>query len=84
MLKIKYFAWVRERTGLEEETVEVPEEVGTAGDLIRWLSARGDNYQAAFEEPAAIRIACDRLHVAHDAPLEGVEEVAFFPPMTGG
>ena len=83
-MKIKYFAWVRERAGMDEENVDLPGDVATAADLMKWLSDRGENYRYAFEEPEVIRVAYDQVHVTHDAKLEGVSEVAFFPPMTGG
>ena len=83
-MKIRYFAWVRERTGIDEEHVEVPRTVETAEDLMAWLTGRGENFEAAFEAPEIIRVAYDQLHVTHDARLDGVNEVAFFPPMTGG
>jgi len=83
-MKVKYFAWVRERIGLEEETVEPPAEVATVSDLIGWLSARGEGYAFAFEKPAVIRTALDRTHVRPDTPIAGAREIAFFPPMTGG
>ena len=83
-MKIRYFAWVRERTGIDEERVDLPASVTNASELIAWLSARGDNYLNAFEEPEIIRVAFDQLHVTHDTSLDGVSEVAFFPPMTGG
>lgn len=83
-MKIRYFAWVRERTGIDEETVDVPASVENASDLMAWLSRRGENFASAFEEQDIIRVAYDQLHVAHDAHLNAVTEVAFFPPMTGG
>lgn len=83
-MKVKYFAWVRERIGLEEETVEPPADVATVADLIGWLTARGEGYAYAFEKPAVIRTAIDRTHVRPDTPIAGAREVAFFPPMTGG
>lgn len=83
-MKVKYFAWVRERIGLEEETIAPPPSVATIADLIGWLSARGEGYAAAFERPAVIRAAIDRAHVRADAPIAGAREIAFFPPMTGG
>jgi molybdopterin synthase sulfur carrier subunit len=83
-LKLIYFAWVRERVGLAEETVVPPEHVGTVAELVGWLKTRGEGYQAAFADPAVVRAAIDRLHVKPDAALLGAREVAFFPPMTGG
>ncbi len=83
-MKLVYFAWVRERTGRAEEEVTPPPEVATVADLIGWLKTRGPEYEAAFAEETAIRVAIDQFHVEHDAPLEGAGEVALFPPMTGG
>ncbi len=83
-MKILYFAWVRERVGFGEEELAVPDHVGTVGGLIDWLNARGENYQAAFEDLRVIRAAVDQNHVQLDAPLKGAREVAFFPPVTGG
>jgi molybdopterin synthase sulfur carrier subunit len=83
-MKLLYFAWVRERIGLREETLQPPEHVGTVGDLLGWLRTRGDGYEAALAEPAAIRVALDRDHAEHDASIAGIHEIALFPPMTGG
>ena len=83
-MKIKYFAWVRERIGKAEETVEPPANVKTVDELIAWLAARGDTYAYAFERPRVIRAAIDQAHVKQDAVIAGAREIAFFPPMTGG
>ena len=83
-MKLKYFAWVRERIGVPEEEVELPAEVATVSDLIGWLSARGEGYAHAFEEPGVIRVAADQVHVPHGANLREAREIALFPPMTGG
>ena len=83
-MKAVYFAWVRERIGATEEEIDPPAEVRTVGQLIDWLSAKGENYAYAFESAKAIRAAIDRTHVKHDAVIAGAREIAFFPPMTGG
>lgn len=83
-MKIVYFAWVRERVGKTEEVIDVPADVRTVGDLIGWLSGRGEEYAYAFENPKVIRAAIDRTHVHRDTQLAGAREIAFFPPMTGG
>jgi molybdopterin synthase sulfur carrier subunit len=83
-MKVKYFAWVRERIGKDEETLDPPLEVRTVGELIGWLSGRGEGYAYAFEKPQVIRAAIDQSHVKLEAPIAGAREVALFPPMTGG
>ena len=83
-MKLLYFAWVRERIGVHEEDYALPGGVGTVGDLIAHLAGRGDGYARAFADPAQIRAAVNQ-ETAHmsDAVADG-DEVAFFPPMTGG
>ena len=83
-MKIRYFAWVRERIGKTDEDIELPPNVATIGDLMIWLSGRGEEYARAFENPKVIRAAIDRSHVRPEAPIAGAREIAFFPPMTGG
>jgi molybdopterin synthase sulfur carrier subunit len=83
-VKLLYFAWVRERVGKAEELVEPPAEIKTVGELVNWLAGRGDEYAHAFENRKVIRAAIDRAHVRLDARIAGAQEIAFFPPMTGG
>ena len=83
-MKVLYFAWVRQRTGVSEETVEVPEAVTTVGELASHLAQRDDGYAAAFENMGVMGAAVDQEHVGLDHPLAGAREVAFFPPVTGG
>jgi molybdopterin synthase sulfur carrier subunit len=83
-MKVKYFAWVRERVGKAEETIDPPSSVRTVADLVSWLSERGETYAYAFERPRVIRAAIDHAHVRADAKIAGAREIAFFPPMTGG
>jgi len=82
MIDVLYFAWVRERIGVPRERVET--EAETVGGLVEQLRAREDRYAAAFADLAALRVATDQELTDFDAPLAGVREVAFFPPMTGG
>ena len=83
-MKLRYFAWVRERIGKPEEELEVPKSVTTVGELVAWLSARGEEYAYAFENPKVVRAAIDKVHVKPQASIAGAAEIAFFPPMTGG
>ena len=83
-MRILYFAWVRQRTGIAEEDIDIPAGVATVGELMEWLKGRHAGFSSAFSDARAIRAAVDHQHVAHDHPLEGAREVAFFPPVTGG
>ncbi len=82
MIDVLYFAWVRERIGLPRETVETGAE--TVAGLIAELVVREERYALAFSDLASLRVALDQELSSFDAPLKGVREVAFFPPMTGG
>ena len=82
MIDVLYFAWVRERIGLPRERVETS--AVTVAELVAELSAREARYAAAFADLAALRVALDQDLSDFSAPLAGVREVAFFPPMTGG
>jgi molybdopterin synthase sulfur carrier subunit len=82
--KLIYFAWVRERIGTPEEALELPDSLRTVKDLLTFLKARGDGYEAALRFPEVIRVAINQEHVDHDTPIDGAREIALFPPMTGG
>ena len=82
MIDILYFAWVRERIGLPKERLET--DAPTVSALVEELKAREDRYAAAFADTSALRVALDQELADFSAPLAGVREVAFFPPMTGG
>jgi molybdopterin synthase sulfur carrier subunit len=82
MIDVLYFAWVRERIGLPKERLE--SQAATVADLVEELKAREPRYAAAFADVTALRVALDQELADFSAPLTGVREVAFFPPMTGG
>ncbi len=84
IIKLRYFAWVRERIGKPEEDIDIPPSVSTVAELVTWLSARGEEYAHAFDNPKVIRAAINRAHVKPAAPIKSAGEIAFFPPMTGG
>lgn len=82
MIDVVYFAWVRERIGVPREQIDTT--AATVMDLVTELTAREDRYALAFSDLDSLRVAVDQELVDFDAPLIGVREVAFFPPMTGG
>ncbi|MCT4554470.1 MAG: molybdopterin converting factor subunit 1 [Pelagimonas sp.] len=81
-MDILYFAWVRERIGLPREQIQTS--ASTVAELVEELRAREERYAMAFADLSALRVALDQDLAEFDSPLEGVREVAFFPPMTGG
>ncbi len=84
-MKLVYFAWLRERLGTGEEEVELPADVTTTGQLVNWLSQRGEPFSNAFSHPGVVRVAVDQEHAEDpDTPITGAREIALFPPMTGG
>ena len=83
-MRLLYFAWVREKTGIAAEDVDVPGDVTTIAELIVWLKARGPEFARAFERAEVIRAAIDQTHARHDTRIGGAREIAFFPPVTGG
>ncbi|MSO93146.1 MAG: molybdopterin converting factor subunit 1 [Rhodospirillales bacterium] len=83
-MKILYFAWLREKAGRAEETVDVPPGVATVGALIDWLKGQGEGHKAAFADPSLVRVAVNQEYVKLDHPVRRGDEVAFFPPVTGG
>ncbi len=81
---ILYFAWLREKTGLSEESLTLPQNVRTVGGLITLLTARGPGYASAFATPGLVRAAVNQVFVKPDDAVAPGDEVAFFPPVTGG
>lgn len=84
MTRLLYFAWVKEKTGIAAEEVDLPESLGTVGDVIAWLKTRGPEFERAFAQSDAIRAAVDQTHARADTAIAGATEIAFFPPVTGG
>lgn len=82
MMDVLYFAWVRERIGIPREQVETS--AATVADLVAELRLREERYELAFSDLTTLRVAVDQKLTDFDAPLDGVREIAFFPPMTGG
>jgi molybdopterin synthase sulfur carrier subunit len=83
-IKILYFAWLREKVGKSEETVDLPADTRTISELVAWLRTRGPEYEEAFKHPAVVRAALDQVHVKPDTAIGDAREIAFFPPVTGG
>ncbi len=83
-MTLLYFAWVRQKLGKSEEKIALPPDVKTVGDLLDHLRARGGVYADALAEGKSLRAAVNQEHVPFDAPVADADEVAFFPPVTGG
>lgn len=83
-MKILYFAWLRERVGVDCEEVNPPAAVGNTGALVAWLRSRSDGHAKALADLGRLRVAVNQEAVGLDHPVDADDEVAFFPPMTGG
>lgn len=83
-ITLRYFAWVREKTGIAEERVAIDPGIATIADLVQWLKTRGPEYEAAFASPGTVRAAIDKAHAKPAASILNAREIAFFPPVTGG
>jgi len=83
-MRVLYFAWLRQKAGIAEEEVAPPESVADVGALMRWLAARSPGHAAAFADPRQVRAAVNQDFCQLDAPVKPGDEIAFFPPVTGG
>ncbi|MDE0781288.1 MAG: molybdopterin converting factor subunit 1 [Alphaproteobacteria bacterium] len=83
-MKILYFAWMRQRIGASSEDIDLPDSVNTVDGLVDWLISRGDGYAQAFAKRGVIRAAVNQEYVQFDHAVANGDEIAFFPPVTGG
>ncbi len=83
-MKLLYFAWLKAKTGVAEEEVDPPAEVTTVGDLLGWLKGRGPGYAEALADLQIVRVAVNQEYADPDHPVGPGDEVALFPPVTGG
>jgi molybdopterin synthase sulfur carrier subunit len=83
-LTILYFAWLRERTGTSQENVTPPAGVGTVDDLVNWLAGRSPGHASAFANRRTVRCAVNQDFADPATRVQPGDEVAFFPPVTGG
>ena len=83
-MKLLYFAWLRAKIGTADEEVSPPDDVAAGGGLIDWLKTRGPAYAEALANPEVVRVAVNQEYVGRDHALGADDEVALFPPVTGG
>ncbi|MFN4088285.1 MAG: molybdopterin converting factor subunit 1 [Alphaproteobacteria bacterium] len=83
-MRILYFAWLRSKAGVGEEEVAPPPHVATVGALIDWLAQRSPRHAEALANRGVVRAAVNQEHVTADHPVRPGDEVALFPPVTGG
>ena len=83
-MKLLYFAWLRQKIGKAEESLDVPAHVKEVGQLLDWLESLGPNYATALKERRAVKVAVNQDYVGLTHPVKAGDEVALFPPVTGG
>ena len=83
-MKVLYFAWLRAKIGKAEEEIELPGDVTTVAALLDWLKARGPGFAEALKDKRIVRVAVNQHYVGWDHRLRPSDEVALFPPVTGG
>ncbi len=83
-MKLLYFAWLKTKTGIAEEEVTPPPEVATVAELLAWLQTRGPGYADALADLSALRVAVNQEYAKPGDPVGSGDEVALFPPVTGG
>ena len=83
-MKLLYFAWLREKVGTADEAVALPADVTTVGGLLDWLKGRSGGHAEALKDLSAVRVAVNQEYSGPDAPVRDGDEVALFPPVTGG
>jgi molybdopterin synthase sulfur carrier subunit len=83
-VKILYFAWLRARIGCAEEELALPAEIRDVAGLLDWLQARGPSFAEALRDLSVVRVAVNQEYVGREHPVRDRDEVAIFPPMTGG
>lgn len=83
-MKLLYFAWLRTKIGIAEERVELPADIATVAALLDWLKGRGPRFAEALKDTRVVRVAVNQEYVGWDHELRASDEVALFPPVTGG
>ena len=83
-MKLLYFSWLKQKIGIAEEVIALPDDVATIAALVDWLKTRGPGYGEALADLSAVRFAVNQDFAKLDHPLAEEDEVAFFPPVTGG
>ena len=83
-MRLLYFAWLRAKIGTAEEELALPPQVHDVNSLLQWLKSRGPGYAEALKDLSTVRVAVNQDYVGPEHPIRDGDEVAVFPPVTGG
>ena len=83
-MRVRYFAWMKEHTGCDEEQILLPEAVNNVSELANYLSSLSDGHTLALQNKETVRVAVNLVFAKPDTLVTDADEVAFFPPVTGG
>jgi molybdopterin synthase sulfur carrier subunit len=83
-MRLLYFAWLRAKIGTAEEELQLPPQIKDVNGLLLWLKSRGPGYAEALKDLKTVRVAVNQDYVGPEHRLRDSDEVAIFPPVTGG
>ena len=81
---IKYFSWIKEHIGKSEEQIELPDHIKNVNELINYLNEIDEKYNLILNKKELIKIAVNKTYSSYDTNISDNDEIAFFPPVTGG
>ncbi len=81
---IKYFSWIKEHVGKSEELIVLPDHINNVNELINYLNELDKKYSLILEKKNLIKIAVNKTYSSFDTNISNNDEIAFFPPVTGG
>ena len=81
---VKYFSWIKEHIGKSEEHIDLPSNITNVNQLINYLNEIDEKYNIIFEKKELIKIAVNKTYSSFDTNISNSDEIAFFPPVTGG
>ena len=83
-MKILYFSWIKDKIGKTHEDIKIKDNIKTIGDLIAYLKKSNESYEEVFKDTSSIKVSINMETANFKDQINNNDEVAFFPPMTGG